>query len=65
MTSTGIFLEYHGPLTSPVVDSLLTELKTKKEFNDLAYYNQETNLFLFVECIENICKHSALKHYGR
>ncbi len=47
MTSNGIFLEYHGPFDFAVVDKLLIELKTKKEYNDLRVLNKETNLFAF------------------
>jgi hypothetical protein len=60
MTSNGIFLEYHGPFDFPVVDGLLLELKTKKEFNDLRILIKKRTYSLFVECIENICKHSAV-----
>jgi hypothetical protein len=61
MTSNGIFLEYHGPLDFNIVDTLLLELKTKKEYNDLRMPIKKRTYSLFVECIENICKHSALK----
>lgn len=61
MTSPGIFLEYHGPVDFPVVDFLLTELKSNKEYNDLRTPIRKRTYSLFVECIENICKHSALK----
>jgi hypothetical protein len=61
MTSSGIFLEYHGPFDFPVVDTLLLELKTKKEYNDLRILTKKRTYSLFVECIENICKHSAVK----
>ncbi len=61
MTTSGIFLEYHGPVDFPVVDSLLTRLKKSKEFADLDTTTRKRTYSLFVECIENICRHSALK----
>jgi hypothetical protein len=61
MTSNGIFLEYHGPLDFHIVDTLLLELKSKKEYNDLRMPIKKRTYSLFVECVENICKHSALK----
>jgi len=61
MTTSGIFLEYHGPVDFPVIDILLTRLKKSKEFADLDTTTRKRTYSLFVECIENICRHSALK----
>ena len=61
MTVPGIFLDYHGPIDFPVIDSLLLELKKIKEFTDLQTIIKKRTYSLIVECIENICKHSALK----
>jgi hypothetical protein len=61
MTASGTFLEYHGPVDFPVVDSLLMKLKETKEFMDLDTTTRKRTYSLFVECLENICKHSALK----
>jgi hypothetical protein len=61
MISSGIFLEYHGLVDYQVVDSLLMKLKGTKEFTELHTTLRKRTYSLFVECIENICKHSALK----
>jgi hypothetical protein len=61
MTVPGIFLDYHGPIDFPVIDSLLLKLKSIKEFGDLETITRKRTYSLIVECIENICKHSALK----
>lgn len=61
MTLPGILLDYHGPVDFPVIDSLLLELKKKKEFEDLQTIIKKRTYSLIVECIENIYKHSAFK----
>jgi len=61
MTSSGVFLEYHGPVDFQVVDSLLLKLKETKEFLDLDTTTRKRTYSMFVECLENIWKHSALK----
>jgi hypothetical protein len=61
MTTSGIFLEYHGPVNFPVIDSLLMKLKKTKEYTDLDTTTRKRTYSLFVECIENIIKHSVLK----
>lgn len=60
MTSSGILLEYHGPVDFQVIDSLLKQLKGEKEYTDLNTLIRKRTYSLYVECIENICKHSAL-----
>jgi len=62
MTTSGIFIEYHGPIDFPVVNSLLRKLKKTKEYTDLDTTTRKRTYSLFVECIENIIKHSALKN---
>lgn len=61
MTGSGIFLDYHGNIDCPVIDTLLTDLKNKSEFQKLFITIRKRAYSLIVECIENICKHSALK----
>jgi hypothetical protein len=61
MAQSGTFLEYHGPVDFPVVDSLLIKLKKSKEFKVLNTTTRKRMYSLFVECLENICKHTALK----
>ena len=61
MTSSSIFLEYHGPVDFALIDELLKKLKGTKEFTDLKTTLRKRTYSLFVECIENIWKHSALK----
>jgi hypothetical protein len=61
MTVPGIFLDYHGPIDFSVIDTLLLKLKNTKEFEDLHTTTRKRTYSLIVECIENICKHSALK----
>jgi len=61
MTSSGILLDYQGPVNFQVVDSLLKQLKGKKDYTDINTTIRKRTYSLFVECIENILKHSALK----
>jgi hypothetical protein len=61
MTSSGILIEYHGHVDYPIVDSLLMRLKKIKEFIELDTTTRKRTYSLVVECLENICKHSALK----
>jgi hypothetical protein len=61
MTVPGIFLDYHGPIDFLVIDSLLLQLKNTREFEELHTTTRKRTYSLIVECIENICKHSALK----
>jgi hypothetical protein len=61
MTSPGIFLEHNGPVDFPVVNSILMKLRETKEFMQLDTTTRKRTYSLFVECLENICKHSALK----
>jgi acyl-CoA synthetase (AMP-forming)/AMP-acid ligase II len=61
MTSSGIFLAYRGPINFQIVESLLLKLKEKSEYADLQTTIRKRTYSLFVECIENICRYSALK----
>jgi hypothetical protein len=61
MTVPGIFLDYHGPIDYSIIDTLLLKLKNLKEFGDLHTTTRKRTYSLIVECIENICNHSALK----
>jgi hypothetical protein len=62
MTESGIFLDYHGHPDFLVLDSLLMKLKETREFGDLNATIRKRTYSLFVECFENIIKHSALKN---
>lgn len=61
MTESGILIDYHGPVDFTVVDSLLIRLKKINEFQELDTTTRKRTYSLFVECLENICNHSALK----
>jgi len=61
MTGPGIFINYKGRIDCPVMDSLLTELKNKSEFQELYTTIRKRTYSLIVESIENIYKHSVLK----
>jgi Family of unknown function (DUF6272) len=61
MTVPEIFLDYQGPIDFPIIDSLLSKLKDSREFNNLHTTTRKRAYSLIVECLENICKHSALK----
>jgi len=61
MSESGIFLDYHGPLNLRVIESLLKKLKKTKEFTSLNKTTGKRAYALFVECLENIYKHTALK----
>jgi hypothetical protein len=61
MTGTGIFLDYHGRIDSMVIDSLLRELKLNSAFQSLFITTRKRTYSLIVECLENICRHTALK----
>lgn len=56
----GLFLDYRGPVDYGVIDSLLLKLKNTREFTELGTLIRKRTYSLIVECIENICKHSAL-----
>ena len=62
MTESGIFLDYHGHPDCLVLDSLLMKLRKTREFGDLHATIRKRTYSVFVECIENIIKHSALKN---
>lgn len=61
MAKSGIFLDYHGRIDLSEIESLLGKLKRAREFEDLNTTTRKRTYSLFVECIENIYKHSALK----
>lgn len=61
MTGSGIFLDYRGHPDCLVLDSLLMKLRKTREFGDLQTTIRKRTYSVFVECIENIIKHSALK----
>ena len=61
MTVSGIFIDYHGPVDSPVINSLLMDLKNNREYQELFTTIRKRTYSLIVESIENIYKHSALK----
>jgi hypothetical protein len=61
MVKSGIFLDYRGRIDLPDIESLLVRLKKAREFEDLNTTTRKRAYSLFVECIENIYKHSALK----
>ncbi|MCX6255829.1 MAG: SiaB family protein kinase [Bacteroidia bacterium] len=61
MPKSGIFLDYHGPMDLPVIESLLIRLKKTKEFAALNKTTGKRVYALTVECLENIFKHSVLK----
>jgi len=60
MPDSVIFLDYHGPVDLPVIELLLKKLKKTKEFTALNKTTGKRTYALFVECLENIYKHSAL-----
>jgi hypothetical protein len=62
MTGSGIFLDYHGHPDCLVLDSLLMKLRKTREFEDLQVIIRKRTYSLFVECVENIIKHSELKN---
>lgn len=61
MTKSRIFLDYRGLIGLPEIELLLTRLKKAREFEGLNITARKRTYSLFVECIENIYKHSALK----
>lgn len=58
MSTSGIFLDYHGTLDISVLNSLLNKLKNNKEYKMLNKTTSKRVYSLVVECLENICKHS-------
>jgi hypothetical protein len=61
MSESGIFLDYHGPVNSSVIELLLKKLKNTNEFIALNKPTAKRTYALVVECLENISKHSVLK----
>jgi hypothetical protein len=53
-----IFLEYTGPVDQKVIDDLLQNLKTTKEYKDLNKTSARRVYAILVECLENISKHT-------
>ncbi len=64
MTSSELFLNYHGPVNLQVIESLLGSLRKSREFEVLSTTTGKRTYSLFVECLENIYRHSALKSSG-
>lgn len=60
MTKPGIFLNYKGNINCPVIDTLLTELKNKNEFQGLFTPIRKRTYSMIVESMENMYKHSAI-----
>ncbi|MDP3003521.1 MAG: SiaB family protein kinase [Bacteroidales bacterium] len=61
MSRSGIILEYRGPINFSIIESLLKKLKKTKEFADFNKTTGKRLYAIFVECLENISKHSAIK----
>jgi len=61
MSASGIFLEHYGHVDLSVIELLLTKLKKTKEYASLSITTRKRTYGLFVESLENIYKHSALK----
>jgi len=53
-----IFLEYTGPVDQNVIDHLLQNLKSTKEYKDLYKTSARRVYAIVVECLENISKHT-------
>jgi len=60
MPESEIFLDYNGHVDLPVIELLLKKLKKTKEFTALNKTTGKRTYAMFVECLENIYKHSAL-----
>jgi hypothetical protein len=61
MSIPSAFLDYNGKMDLSVIENLLAKLKNSVEFNSLNILSRKRIYSIFVECIENIYKHSALK----
>ena len=59
MAGQGIFLYYRGRIDNQVIDSLLMNLKRVREYQNLYTKIRKRTYSLVVECLENICRHSA------
>ena len=64
MSESVVFLEYRGPLDFSIIDSLLIKLKKTGEYIALNKTTGKRVYAMVVECLENICKHTALKAAG-
>jgi Family of unknown function (DUF6272) len=64
MSAPGSFLNYHGPVDLQVIETLLERLRKSREFEVLNTTTGKRTYSLFVECLENIYRHSALKSSG-
>lgn len=58
MSQGKIFLEYTGPVDQQIIERLLENLKGMKEYSDLDNISGKRVYAIFVECLENISKHS-------
>ena len=61
MSEPEIFLNYHGHIDLPEIESLLLKLKKSGEYAGWNTTTRKRTYSLFVECLENIYKYSALK----
>jgi hypothetical protein len=61
MSESGIFLDYKGHVDLTVIELLLKNLKKTQNFVSLNKLTGKRTYSIFVECLENISKHSALK----
>jgi hypothetical protein len=60
---SGILLDYHGPINSDTIELIIAKLRQSKDYEDLNKITGKKVYAIFIECIENIAKHS-LKNAG-
>ncbi len=58
MLQRKIFLDYTGPVDQKVIDHMLENLKSIKEYSDLDTISRKRIYAILVECLENISKHT-------
>jgi hypothetical protein len=61
LPGSGTFLDYKGPVDINTIELLLKKLKKTQEFADLNKTTGRRVYAIFVECLENISKHSLKK----
>jgi hypothetical protein len=61
MSESEILLDYHGQIDFNVIESLITKLKKSDDFTSLSKLAGKRTYSVFVESLDNIYKHSALK----
>ena len=59
MAVTGKILEYSGQIDYRIIDQLLSKFKKSREYINLDKTTAKRTYAIFVECLENIAKHSA------